>query len=177
MEKAEIHWCDETGVAADHHPAVGDASQGQPAILNVPDRHIRINRISTITNEGRLRFMTYSQSTTTTLFLVFLDRLLRGTTRKIELIVDQLKAHRGPDVEAWVAAHQDRIAIFYLPCYGPELNADEYLNNDLKKNVNAAGLPHNRQELRSRIQQFMRRLSHYPNMSETILSIPASSTP
>src|SRR5450631_2360152 len=29
-EMAEIHWCDETGAAADRHPAIGYARQGQP---------------------------------------------------------------------------------------------------------------------------------------------------
>jgi hypothetical protein len=38
------------------------------------------------------------------------------------------------------------------------LNPDEYLNNDLKGGVNAAGLPASKKDLRSRIQQFMRRL-------------------
>ncbi len=51
---------------------------------------------------------------------------------------------------------------FYLPRYAPELNPDEYLNQDLKQNVNAAGLPNNKGELRSHIQHFMRRLLHLP---------------
>jgi hypothetical protein len=38
------------------------------------------------------------------------------------------------------------------------VRADEYLNNDVKGNVSAAGLPHDKPELRSRIQEFMRKL-------------------
>jgi transposase len=161
-EEAEIHWCDETGAAADHHPACGYAPKGQPAIMEVPDKHIRCNQISTITNEGTVHFMTYPQTMTAALFLVFLSRLLRSTARKVFLIVDRLKAHQGAEVEQWLAAHQDRIEVFYLPRYAPELNPDEYLNQDLKQNINAAGLPHNKGELRSRIQHFMRRLLHLP---------------
>jgi hypothetical protein len=48
--------------------------------------------------------------------------------------------------------------LFELPRYAPELNADEYLNNDLKGRVNEAGLPQDRHELRSRIQDFMQHL-------------------
>jgi hypothetical protein len=36
------------------------------------------------------------------------------------------------------------------------------LNNDLKGQVNQAGLPHDKQEVRSHIQKFMRRLLHLP---------------
>jgi transposase len=161
-EGAEIHWGDEVGVAADEHPAKGYAPQGEPATLDVPDRHIRANQISTITNDGKVRFMTYTRTMTAALFLVFLGRLLRSTTGKVFLIVDRLRAHMTPEVMAWLTAHRERMEVFYLPRYAPELNADEYLNNDLKGTVNAAGLPHNKGEVRSRIQEFMRKLLHLP---------------
>jgi transposase len=162
QEGAEIHWCDEVGVAADHHPAYGYAPEGEPATLHVPDRHIRANQISTITPAGKVRFMTYTQTMTAARFLVFLGRLLRSTTGKVFLIIDRLRAHKTPEVAAWLAAHRDRIEVFDLPRYAPELNADEYLNNDLKGQVNEAGLPQNQHEVRSRIQAFMRKLLHLP---------------
>jgi transposase len=162
QEGAEIHWGDEVGVAADEQPARGYAPQGEAATMEVPDRHVRANQISTITNAGKVRFMTYLGTMTAAVFLVFLGRLLRSTTGKVFLIVDRLRAHRTPAVVAWVAAHADRMEVFYLPRYAPELNADEYLNNDLKGAVNAAGLPHNKNEVRSRIQGFMRQLLHLP---------------
>ena len=47
-EDAEIHWCDETGAAADQQPRRGYAREGRPARIEVPDPHIRMNLISTI---------------------------------------------------------------------------------------------------------------------------------
>jgi transposase len=161
-EGAEIHWCDEVGVAADQHPGRGYAPEGEAATMDVPDRHIRANQISTITNEGKVHFMTYLGTMTAAVYLVFLARLLRSTAGKVFLIVDRLRAHKTPAVERWLARHRERIEVFYLPRYAPELNADEYLNNDLKGQVNAAGLPHDKQEVRSRIQAFMRKLLHLP---------------
>jgi hypothetical protein len=96
------------------------------------------------------------------LFLVFLERLLRSTTGRIFLMVDRLQAHQTPGVKAWVAARHDRLELFLVPRRAPELNPDEYLNNDLKGSVNAAGLPNSKEDLRARIQQFMRRLLHLP---------------
>ena len=170
---AEIHWGDEVGVAADQHPALGYAPAGEPATMGVPDPHVRANQISTITNTGAVRFMTYTRTMNAALFLVFLGRLLRSTPGKVFLIVDRLRAHMTPAVEAWVAAHRDRLEVFYLPSHAPELNADEYLNNDLKANVNAAGLPHNKGEVRSRIQGFMRRLLHLPEHVMSYFQHPA----
>ena len=161
-EDAEIHWCDETGVEADHHPGTGYSPKGQPATMEVPAPHIHMNQISTVTNEGTVRFMTYQGTMNTALFLVFLGRLLRSTTKKLFLIADRLKAHDDDPVHDWVEAHKDRIRLFYLPKYSPELNPAEYLNNDMKETVNAPGLPDNKQTLRSRMQSFMKRLLHLP---------------
>jgi len=162
QEGAAIHWGDEVGVAADQQPACGYAPQGQAATMDVPDPHIRANQISTITNAGKVHFMTYLGTMNAALFMVFLERLLRSTTGKVFLIVDRLRAHMTPEVAAWVTVHRERLEVFYLPRYAPELNADEYLNQDLKGEVNAAGLPHHKGEERSRMQEFMRKLLHLP---------------
>ena len=124
--------------------------------------NFRHHQISAISNTGKVRFMTYARTMNAALFLVFLSKLLRSTTGKLFLIVDRLQAHQTPAVKEWVAAHRDRIEVFPLPRRAPERNPDEYLNNDLKGQVNAQGLPDSEQELRSRIQGFMRKLLHFP---------------
>ena len=161
-EDAEVHWCDETGAAADEQPREGYSRRGRPAPIEVPGPHIRMNQISTITNEGAVHFLTYKETMTAALFITFLEGLLRETTRKVFLIVDRLRAHEAKAVEDWVAERSDRIELFFLPRYAPELNADEYLNNDLKGSINADGLPGNKEELRSRMERFMSKLLHLP---------------
>jgi len=161
-EGAEILWADEVGVAADQHPGYGYARVGEPATMEVPKPHIRVNQISAISNEGTVRFMTYKGSLDAAVFLLFLARLIAGASRKVLLIVDRLQAHKTPAVDAWVAAHRDRIEVFYLPAYAPDMNPVEYLNNDMKGAVNKAGLPPDRTTMRGRLVGFMRRLVHVP---------------
>jgi transposase len=161
-ENAEILWTDEVGVDADHHPGCGYAREGARATMEVPGPHIRVNQISAISNEGTVRFMTYQGSLDAAVFLVFLKKLIEGATRKIILIADRLQAHKTPDVMAWVEAHKDQIEVFYLPAYAPELNPVEYMNNDLKGEVNKAGLPDNTGTLHSRITGFMKTLAGVP---------------
>ena len=105
--------------------------------------------------------MTYTGTLTAALFLTFLERLLRSTAGSLIVIADRLRAHEAQAVEAWMA-QQDRLYLFFLPPYAPELNADEYLNQDLKQQVNAQGLPDSKPALRSRIQAVMQRLLHLP---------------
>jgi transposase len=171
-EGAEIHWCDETGAAADEQPRKGYSRRGRPAPIEVPRPHIRMNQISTIGNEGSVHFLTYKETMTAALFIKFLEGLLRETTRKVFLIADRLKAHEAKVVEDWVAERSDRIELFFLPRYAPELNADEYLNNDLKGSINATGLPGNKGELRSRMERFMSQLLHLPEQVRNYFQHP-----
>lgn len=161
-EGAEILWADEVGVAADQHPGYGYARAGERATMEVPRPHIRVNQISAISNEGTVRFMTYQGGLNAAVFLTFLTRLIAEASRKVLLIVDRLQAHQTPEVNAWVAAHRDRIEVFYLPAYSPELNPVEYLNNDMKGAVNEAGLPPDWPTLAGRLCVFMKRLVHVP---------------
>src|SRR5258707_8151483 len=121
-----------------------------------------MKQIKTISNEGAVHFMTYKETMTAARFITFLEGLLRETTRKVFLILDRLPAHEAKAVANWVAEHRDRIELFFLPRYAPELNADEYMNNDLKGSINEAGLPKSKEELRSRMERFMSKLLHLP---------------
>ena len=175
-EGATIHWCDETGAVADRQPWRGYAREGQPATMEVPDPHIRMNLIATVSDDGKVHYMTYRETMTGGLFISFLERLLEETRGKLFLIVDRLKAHETPEVQAWVAGHHDRIELFYLPRRAPELNPDEYLNNDLKGSIGAAGLPESRDQLRSRIEWFMSRLCNIPEHVCSYFQHPCTTT-
>ncbi|MBK7099978.1 MAG: transposase [Sphingobacteriales bacterium] len=38
-------------------------------------------------------------------------------------------------MQAWLEESKHRIEVFFIPPYSPELNAQEYLNQDVKTNV------------------------------------------
>jgi transposase len=161
-EQGEIHWCDEKGVGANEFSGRGYAPVGDTPVVEVASHPCQMNVISTITNDGHMRFMTYRQTMTAPLFLVFLSRLVQGANKKIFLIVDRLPAHTTAAVEAWLQGREDKIEMFYLPRRAPELNPDEYLNNDIHSGVNATHLPENQSELRTNIQRFLHKLAQLP---------------
>jgi transposase len=158
-EGAEIHWCDETGVGANDHRGGGYSRVGQTPQLAVSGERFRVNMASTITSGGKVRFMTYTSTLTAAVFLTFLGQLVRGARKKVFLILDRHPAHEAAAVAEWVGQREGKIELFFLPRRAPELNPDEYLNNDLKGAVNAQRLPDTKKELESNIQGFMSRLS------------------
>ncbi|HMB02170.1 MAG TPA: IS630 family transposase [Isosphaeraceae bacterium] len=162
QEGGEIHWGDEAGVRSTCQHSRGYARPGATPELTVPGSRFSVNMISTVTNQGKVRWMVYTGTMHAALFLVFLTRLLAGATKKVFLIVDHLSVHEAAAVEQWLADKRDRIEVFYLPKYAPERNPDEYLNCDIKANINTDGLPKDREELRGKLHRFMQRLAKLP---------------
>ena len=58
--------------------------------------------------------------------------MIKDTERKVFLILDYLRVHHSKPVKAWALANAQKMALFYLPSYSPELNPEERLNADLK---------------------------------------------
>ena len=99
-----------------------------------------INLISTITNQGKVRFMIYKNTMNSQTMIKFLKRLVKDADRKVFLVLDNLRVHHSYKVRDWLSEHEDQIELFFLPSYSPALNPDEYLNCDLKDGVHS-GVP------------------------------------
>jgi hypothetical protein len=84
-EGATIFWCDETGVVADACPARGYAREGQPATLDVPEPHVRSNQVAAISNDGKVRFLTYAG---TMHALLFICHCLPEPGRTVAIAID-----------------------------------------------------------------------------------------
>jgi transposase len=162
QEDADILFADETGAAADEHPRYGYARQGERASMEVPDSHIRVNVVSTISNSGEVHYRTYDRTMNGAQFISFLEQLLNETDKKILLITDRLSAHDCEAVWEWIDQHGDRIDMEFLPRYSPEMNPVEYLNNDMKGNVHDAGLPNTLGELKEHVHAFLDKLRDFP---------------
>jgi transposase len=171
-EGAEIQWGDETGARPEAGPQRGYAPRNEPPEQAVPGQRFRMNMISTITNEGKVRFMLYDGTMTGALFVRFLTRLVAGASRKIILIVDRLKAHASEDVQVWLYEHQAQLELVGLPRYAPERNPDEYLNNDVKGNLNKDGPAATKGELKGKLHRFMQRLGKLPEHIEAYFEHP-----
>ena len=114
-EGAEIHWGDEAGARSEPARQRGYAPRNEPPEQTVSGHPFRVNMISAITNEGKLRFMLYDGQMTGALFVLFLTRLLIGATRKIILIVDRLRVHESAEVQVWLYEHRDQLEVVGLP--------------------------------------------------------------
>ncbi len=112
-EGAEIHWSDETGVALSTFYARSYAPTGKTPILRLPVRQGHLSLIASITNRGDMRFMMYRGALNANLFILFAERLIKDTPKKVYLIVDNLRVHKAKTVQAWQQKHADKIKLFF----------------------------------------------------------------
>jgi len=133
-EEAEIHWGDEMGLRSDHQAGTTYGRKGYTPVIPGTGQRWRCNMISTVTNQGTLRFMVFKRRFRAEVFIEFLRRLVRSAGRKVYLIVDAHPVHKSAEVERWVRKHRRQIRMIFLPTYSPDLNPDEFLNNDVKAN-------------------------------------------
>lgn len=133
-EEAEIHWGDETAVVNTDVRGRSYAPAGQtPVTYAVGGTRQKLSMIATVTNQGKTRWMIIDESFNSEKLIEFLQALIQDAGKKVFLILDNLRVHHSKPVKAWVAEHQDKIELFYLPSYSPELNPEERLNADLKQ--------------------------------------------
>jgi transposase len=161
-ENAEIYWGDETGINNREHYQRGYSPKGTPPIYRVESKLERVNMISAINNYGTLKFLLYTDSMNQQNFIKFLEGLISDATRKVFFIVDNLKVHHGKIVAEWLLQKKDKIELFFIPPYSPELNPVEYLNHTLKLHIHGGKPPRIKADIERKTDAFMKGLQNDP---------------
>lgn len=161
-EEAIIYWGDETGIQNGANVERGYAPKGHTPVARLAARKEKISMVSAISNQGLLRFMIYDDGMTSERLIEFMKRLIKDSSQKVLLILDNLKTHHSKVVQAWLENNKGKIEVFYLPPYAPQANPDEYLNNDLKRSVHSGSPARTKKQLTHKTRSFMARLQRKP---------------
>ena len=173
QENAEIHWGDETGCTTAVSHARGYAPKGEtPTLKRSTKKKLKINMISSISNQGKVFFDIHEGKINSAEFIEFMKKLIRCTDKKVYFIVDNLAQHHSKLVKDWLKLNDESIKIFYLPSYSPELNPDEYLNCDLKRGLNTKRMPRNTTQLKENTQMHMDDLAQRPEKVKSFFRHP-----
>ena len=159
-EDADIFWGDESGCQNENNYLKGYAPIGQTPLLPVGNTKLRVNLISAVTNQGKMRFMFFRESMNAKILIEFMRRLIKDSGKKVFLILDNLKSHHAIIVKEWLEKHANKIEVFYLPPYAPEYNPDEYLNGSLKRKMTDAGSADSVDELESKARRVLKSMQN-----------------
>jgi transposase len=135
-ERAEIHWGDETALVNTDVRGRSFAPKGQtPVAMAVGGTRQKLSMLASVTNQGKARWMIIDGAFNHEKLIEFFKALVADAGCKVFLILDNLGVHHCKPVKAWLAQHPERMEVFYLPSYSPELNPEERLNADLKQAI------------------------------------------
>jgi len=161
-ENGEIQWGDETGLLNNSYYGRSYAPSGKTPAVDITAKRERVSMISSVTNQGKVRFMLYEKAMNSQTLIKFMRRLVKDSQRKVFLILDNLRSHHSKPVKKWLEAKTDKIEVFFLPSYSPELNPDEYLNRDLKLSVHNGRPSRTKAQLKKKTISHLRKLQKLP---------------
>lgn len=134
-EKREIYFSDEAGFHATAQYGSTWAPKGKTPIIKTTGQRQKVNCISAINNQGKLRFMLYDEKFTASVFIRFLKQLMHKQKNNVTIIVDGHRTHFTKAVKEYIASKKGQLKLYQLPPYSPELNPDELVWNNTKQKV------------------------------------------
>lgn len=172
-EGAEIHWGDETALVNTDVRGRSYAPVGKtPVTYTVGGTRQKLSMIATVTNQGKTRWMIIDEAFNADKLIEFLDALIKDAGKKVFLILDNLRVHHSKPVKAWVAERKDKIELFYLPSYSPELNPEERLNADLKHAIGTKVPVRTKAKLKTAAIVHMTKLEQSPERVKSFFQDP-----
>ncbi len=160
--RARILWEDEMGLRSDHASGRTYGRKGKTPVIPGTGQRFGCNMLSAISNRGRLYFMVFQGKFDARMFRKFLQRLLRQLKTKVFLVLDRHPVHRSAAIRRFLRDHGDRIRLFFLPSYSPDLNPDELLNQDVKSNALGRQRPRDQREMIDTVRSFLFRRKRQP---------------
>ena len=134
-EKALIFFAAEAGIRSDDHRGTTWAPTSETPVVESTGSRFSLNIPSAVSPRGELRFMVHEGTATAQTFCTFLERLSVGVEQKIFLVVDGHRVHRVRKVKECLERLNGKIDLCFLPLYAPQLNADEWVWNQVKGSV------------------------------------------
>lgn len=162
-EKADIYFGDAAHIRSDHHAGRTWGIKGQTPVVKSTGARFSFSLISAISSRGQMRFMVREGGVNSEVFIEFLKRLISGAKRKIFLIVDGGSAHKSKLTKAFVETVQNKLELFILPPYSPDLNPDELVWNHLKSHTVGRSTVTDKTDFKKQVSKSMRSLQKNKN--------------
>ena len=125
-------WVDETGTNTAMARRYGRAPRGQRVDGPVPHGHWKVLTLTAAVRlDGVGGCLAFDGATNAVTFEAYVEHVLAPTLKPGDIVVmDNLKAHKGPEVERLIKAAGAELR--YLPAYSPDLNPIEKMFSKLK---------------------------------------------
>lgn len=168
---ATLYFADEAGLRSDYHAGTTWAPAGETPVVQTTGSRFAVNLLSAVSPRGTLRFMVHEGRVNADVFLTFLKRLMKETEGPVFVIVDGHPAHRAKKVQHFEAKTDGQLRLFYLPPYAPQLNPDEGVWANLKREV-AKRCVTSPKEMKAVARSVLHRIQKLPQLVQSFFHHP-----
>lgn len=161
--QAMLYFQDESSVSL--VPALGTtwAKKGKTPKVKVTGNRGSICLSSAISPAGRMVFRIEKGTVTSKTFVDFLKQIIKNHRwRKIIVVTDNYPAHDSKKVHDFIELNNNKIAVYYLPTYSPDLNPDEDVWKYLKNVKLKAHQARNKKEFKPLVLSKMQSIQKKP---------------
>ena len=162
--QAMLYFQDESGVSL--IPVLGKtwAKKGKTPKIKVTGNKGGFCVTSAISPAGRMVFRIENHTIHAEDHIDFLKQIMKQHPyRKIIVVEDNAKPHIAKEVKDFVRNNKNKIAVYYLPTYSPDLNPDEKVWKYLKNVKLKAHQARNKKEFKPLIKSKMMSIQRKPN--------------
>jgi transposase len=163
--QAMLYFHDESAVSL--VPVLGKtwAKRGKTPKIKVTANRGSICLSSAISPAGRMVFRIEKDKVNSKTFVDFIRQIMRNHKwRKIIIVTDNYKPHKYGEIVEFLEQNKNRIAVYYLPTYSPDLNPDEEVWKYLKNVKLLAHQARNKKEFTPLVRSKMRSIQRKPNL-------------
>lgn len=172
--KAEIFFLDEAGVRSDQVLGRTWGAKGKTPEVPTSGQRQSINAISAVNARGAFWYEVYAGRFNATRFKEeFLTSFMRGRRRPVFLVVDGHPAHRAKIIASYVKQLKGRLELHFLPGYAPELNPDEFVWNDVKREGTSKKPLKRNESLRERVEGDLATIKRRPALVRSFFRAPS----
>jgi transposase len=173
-QKAQIYFSDEAGVRSDYHSGTTWGERGRTPVVRSTGARFGFNLISAVAPNGKLRFMVVEGTVGAAVFIGFLKRLMSETRQPVFVIVDGHPSHKAKCVKKFVEDNKQKISLYYLPGYSPELNPDELVWNSLKNGELGRRMHYTKEAMKQAAVAHLRKLQRLPKIIISFFQKPST---
>lgn len=163
--KAVVYFLDEAGVSL--IPVMGKtwAPKGKTPIVKVTGIKGGFCVTSAVSSSGRMLFRIEKEKVNAKVHIQFLKQIIKQHPRKkIIIIEDQAPAHISAEVRRFVMDNKEKLALYHIPPYSPDLNPDEEVWNYLKNKKLKAHQVQTKKEFKPFVIGKMRSIQRTPSL-------------
>ncbi len=163
--QAMLYFQDESSVSL--VPVLGKtwAKKGKTPKIKVTGNRGSIAVSSAISPAGRMVFRIEKGNVNSESFVDFLRQIIKNHKwRKIIVITDNSKPHTSDYVKKFSEENKNRITIYYLPTYSPDMNPDEQVWKYLKNVKLKAHQARNKKEFTPLVRSKMQSIQKKPKL-------------